>query len=257
MSVDIESRMKRANPISRDEELDQIFGDNTLDRFFNEVVDHKEGRMTDIRPDQQQTPEELDTEPTQTQPAKRLRRFSIGLAALIAVIAVGAVFMFTGDTESPVASNAPVEADTVTVYPKGATVGDLPGTRWSVYAYQDADGEVTRKLADTEIVLQFSHDGVITGTGGCNDYQATYQQTGDYVTDQQGGFATDGVFIEFEEFTSTNNECGSTGLMEQEAAYFEALQQTERWWIGADIELFLGPSFGHVVLVGARPQPEE
>jgi heat shock protein HslJ len=255
MTVDTETRMKRANPITTDEQLDQLFGVDTLDRFLQEVVAKKEGRMTDTKPEQQPTPEKVDAQLSEAQPAKRLPRFIIVLAAFIAVIAVGAVIMFTGDTESPVASNAPVEADTVTVYPKGPTVGDLPGTRWTVYAFV-VDGQIVRKLADTEIILQFSHDGVITGTGGCNDYQATYQQTGDYVTGEQG-FATVGQFIEFRGLTSTDNVCGSAGLMEQEALYFETLQQTGRWWVVQDRELALGFTQGSAQILGARPAPNE
>jgi len=255
MSVDIESRVKRANLITRDEQLEQLFGDETSNRLLLDILAKKEGRMTDTKPDQQPTPEKVDAQLTEAQPAKRVRRFSIVLAALIAVIAVGAVIMFTGDSESPVASNPPVEVDTVTVYPKGATVGDLPGTRWTVYAFV-VDGQQVRKLADTEIILQFSHDGVITGTGGCNDYQATYQQTGDYVAGPQG-FSTEGQFIEFRGLTSTDNVCGSTALMEQEALYFETLDKTGRWWVVQDRELALGFAQGPAQLLGARPAPNE
>lgn len=252
MTVDIENRVKRANPITSDEQLDQLFGVDTLERFLLEVVAKKEGRMTETKPDQQPTPEKVDAQLTEAQPRKRFRP-SFVLAAFIAAIAVGAVIMFAGDAESPVASNAPVEADTVTVYPRGPTVGDLPGTRWSVYAFV-VDGKEVRKLADTEIILQFSHDGVITGTGGCNDYQATYQQTGDYVTGEQG-FATEGQFIEFRGLTSTGNVCGSAGLMEQEALYFEMLEQTGRWWVIHDRELALGFAQGPAQILGARPAP--
>jgi len=254
MTIDTENRVKRANPITSDEQLDQLFGVDTLDRFLLEVVAKKEGRMTETKPEQQPTPEKVDAQLTEAQPRKRFRP-SFVLAAFIAVIAVGAVIMFTGDAESPVASNPPVEADNVTVYPKGPTVGDLPGTRWTVYAFI-VDRQELRKLADTEIILQFSHDGVITGTGGCNDYQATYQQTGDYVFPAGQGFATDGVFIEFRGLTSTDNVCGSTALMEQEALYFESLRQTGRWWVVQDRELALGFTQG-AQIVGARPAPNE
>jgi heat shock protein HslJ len=199
----------------------------------------------------------IDIEQTSETDKKKPNMVWLAAAATAVIVGIAFVLVTQGGEEAQVATQVTVSAaEQTAVYPRGANVGDLPGTRWSVYTFV-VDGKETRKLADTTIILHFGYDGTINGTGGCNDYQATYQQTGDYVPNEQGfGRSVRGVFIEFQEFTSTNNACGSTALMEQEALYFESLQQTGRWWISQDRELALGLTKGDQLLA-ARPQPEE
>jgi hypothetical protein len=45
--------------------------------------------------------------------------------------------------------------------------------------------------------------------------------------------------------------------MDQEALYFETLQQTGRWWVVQDRELALGFTQGSAQILGARPAPNE
>jgi len=106
MSVDIESRVKRANLITRDEQLEQLFGDETSNRFLLEILAKKEGRMTDIRPDQQTTSEKVPTEGT-TSETPRLR-LGVALAAFAVVIAAGIGFVLVRDSNTA-ASSSPVE----------------------------------------------------------------------------------------------------------------------------------------------------
>ncbi len=106
MSVDIETRVKRANPFTRDEQLDQVFGEDTLDRFLLDVLAKKEGRMTDNRPDQQPTPEKVQKRTAPTQPQKRFRP-GVALAAFLIVVAVGVAFAIVGNPGSTVAEVEP------------------------------------------------------------------------------------------------------------------------------------------------------
>ena len=119
MSVDIESRVKRANLITRDEQLEQLFGDETSNRLLLDILAKKEGRMTDNRPDQQPTLEKAQrTAPTQ--PQKRFR-LGVALAAVLIVVAVGVVFATVSNRGSTVAE---VEPGPVTSF------ADIAGTTY-------------------------------------------------------------------------------------------------------------------------------
>lgn len=107
MSVDIESRVKRANLITRDEHLEQLFGDETSNRFLLDILAKKEGRMTDIRPDQQTTSEKVPTDGTTSGTPQRLR-LGVALAAFAVVIAAGIGFVLVRDSNTA-ASSSPVE----------------------------------------------------------------------------------------------------------------------------------------------------
>ena len=107
MSVDLEARVKRANPLTRGEQLDQLFGEDTLDRFLLDVLAKKEGRMTDIRPDQQTTSENVSTDGTTSGTPQRLR-LGVALAAFAVVIAAGIGFVLVRDSNTA-AGPSPVE----------------------------------------------------------------------------------------------------------------------------------------------------
>lgn len=98
MSVDIEARVKRANPLTDDKQLDQLFGENTLDRFLLDVLAKQEGRMTDIKPDQQPAP--AQGPPQKTAPTKRPKlRIGVAVTAFIVVIAVGIGLVYSQQTD--------------------------------------------------------------------------------------------------------------------------------------------------------------
>ena len=142
MSVDVESRVKRANLIIRDEQLEQLFGDETSNRFLLDILAKKEGRMTDNRPDQQPTPEKVQTQRTApTQPQKRFR-LGVALAAVLIVVAVGVVF--------------------ATVSNRGSTVAEVePGP---VTSFDDIAGTIYRSPGTGDQYLYFLEDGTINGS---------------------------------------------------------------------------------------------
>ena len=140
MSVDIESRVKRANLITRDEHLEQLFGDETSNRLLLDILAKKEGRMTDNRPDQQPTPEKVQTQRTApTQPQKRFR-LGVALAAVLIVVAVGVAFATVSNRGSTVAE---VEPGPVTSFDDIAgTIYWDPGTGLVQYLYFLEDGTI-------------------------------------------------------------------------------------------------------------------
>ena len=108
MSVDIESRVKQANLITRNEQLEQLFGDETSKRLLLDILAKKESRMTDIRPDQQTTSETVQTERAAPPPTQK--RFGLGVAmtAFVLVIAAGIGFVLVRDSNTAASPN-PVE----------------------------------------------------------------------------------------------------------------------------------------------------
>lgn len=111
---------------------------------------------------------------------------------------------------------------------------ELAGTTWDVTHYQsDITGGFTNLWPDTEITLQFGTDGTISGNAGCNDYSATYQVEGSYITDPDPfGDEEKGQAIEIGELTMTEIACEAEDVMEQETEYLTMLQEAERWLIG-------------------------
>jgi uncharacterized lipoprotein YbaY len=87
----------------------------------------------------------------------------------------------------------------------------LPGTSWLVRAYNNGKEAVVSVIIGTEITAIFGPDGNLTGSAGCNNYNATYQ--------------VDGESISIEPAMTTLRACSEPeGIMEQEQQYLAALQ---------------------------------
>jgi len=86
----------------------------------------------------------------------------------------------------------------------------LDGTRWALTGYLSS-GIFTAPLNGTTVTLEFSKEGSITGSAGCNHYFASYKMKGTKITIGQAG--------------STMMYCGGEGVMEQESAYLALLTQ--------------------------------
>jgi heat shock protein HslJ len=210
----------------------------------------------------------LDTEdkPVRTRPWLAVAAVA---AAVVALAVIVGVVVASGDedstsetaTEAPAAeqenevASPSAESEPSVIYPRGGPDDDLAGTRWLVYEYL-SDGEITRKLRDSTIILHFGHDGTVSGFGGCNDYQAQYEVTGD-ITTTEGINPLDGQAIQFSGLTSTDTVCEPTELMTQEAQYFEALLDVGMWRIDFDVELLMRVEDGGPHRLSARPNPEE
>ncbi|HIK44392.1 MAG TPA: META domain-containing protein [Leptolyngbyaceae cyanobacterium M65_K2018_010] len=86
----------------------------------------------------------------------------------------------------------------------------LTGNLWELTAYNNGRGAVTSLLTDTRITATFNGEGRLTGSAGCNTYNARYT-------------VTDGS-ITISPPASTRKYCAQPeGLMDQEIAYLTAL----------------------------------
>ena len=225
-----------------------------LVRQANPVPDHtalEPAELSDLL-ELEQWRETVDTQvdrDTSKEPRKP-RGLLIGIAAAVMTIAlIGAVAVAVNSGDQPVAGGLPIGE-----YPDSGG-GDLAGTRWKVWAYQ-ADGELAyTRPGETAIILQFGYDGTISGTGGCNTYEAGYAVSGDYKPSGGGldSIGYGGQLIAFNDFTATETVCAAE-VTAAEAAYFAALQEAGRWSIENDRELNLSTE-DNTDLIGARPQP--
>jgi len=97
----------------------------------------------------------------------------------------------------------------------------LVDTTWGLTTYNNGKGAMSSPLAGSDITAVFSADGNVSGSAGCNTYNATYK--------------VDGVKLSVGPATSTKMACAEPkGIMEQETAYLAALQTAIRYEIEAD-----------------------
>ncbi len=104
MSSDLEPRVRRANPMIRQDQLDQIFGEETSGRLLRDIHHRKVGRMTEA------TKERTRTTPT---PTPRRRGWLIAAAtAVVTALLAGSVLIVTAvagpDSAAPPAGTEPV-----------------------------------------------------------------------------------------------------------------------------------------------------
>jgi heat shock protein HslJ len=93
-----------------------------------------------------------------------------------------------------------------TVQPEG-----LAGTAWRVTGYNNGRQAVVSVLDDTELTMEFSADGKVAGSAGCNRYMGSFKQ--------------DGTALSFGPTAATRRMCaGPEGVMEQEQQFLKALE---------------------------------
>ena len=85
---------------------------------------------------------------------------------------------------------------------------DLAGTSWIVTGYNNGRQAVVSVVVGTEITANFGTDGILSGNGSCNDYNAAYETTA--------------ANIQIGPVISTRKAC-EPAVMEQEMQYFAAL----------------------------------
>jgi heat shock protein HslJ len=110
----------------------------------------------------------------------------------------------------------------------------LAGTAWLLLSYYDGTAQ-RPVLEDSPVSVNFSQNNEMFGSGGCNDYSATYT-----VSDSQ---------ITISNLLNQQAAC-SPGLNQQEAAYFALLQSASTYALN-DGELTISNADGQAVLVFA------
>jgi heat shock protein HslJ len=98
-------------------------------------------------------------------------------------------------------------------------------------------GGVVSSETTSAVTADFSPDGAITGSDGCNDYTGTYE--------------VDGRSIAIGDLASTGMACPSDELDEQSIAYGEALAAAAAWNVEANGTLTLYSAEGNVLVTYA------
>ena len=102
----------------------------------------------------------------------------------------------------------------------------LAGTQWDVIGYNNGKGGVVSVVIGTELNALFGEDGTLSGSAGCNNYNAGYE-----VDDAS---AAEGE-ISIGPAASTRMFCGEPeGTMDQEGLYLAALEMAEVFRIQGD-----------------------
>jgi heat shock protein HslJ len=98
---------------------------------------------------------------------------------------------------------------------------ELGGTSWVVTGYNNGRGGVVSTIIGTEITADFGADGTLSGSAGCNSYQAGYEVEGNSITIGQPA--------------STRKACAEPeGIMQQEQEYLAALPTAATYQISGD-----------------------
>lgn len=102
---------------------------------------------------------------------------------------------------------------------------ELGGTSWIVTGYNNGNQAVVSILIGSELTADFSADGKLSGSAGCNNYTAMY--------------AVSGKKIKIGRIASTRKMCADlAGVMEQETQYVKALETAATYrWDGNYLEL--------------------
>ena len=87
----------------------------------------------------------------------------------------------------------------------------LAGTAWIVTGYNNGRQAVVSVLTGTELTMEFSADGRVAGSAGCNRYTGSFKQ--------------DGKTLSFGPAAATRRMCVEPeGVMEQEQQFLKALE---------------------------------
>jgi heat shock protein HslJ len=134
-----------------------------------------------------------------------------------------------------------VDADGKTLATLDAQTQELAGTLWQVISYNNGKEAVISVLAGTTISLEFSTDGKVRGSAGCNEFTATYSTSGQNLT--------------LGESTATRKTCAHPeGVMVQERLFFNALAMSTLVRIDGD-RLELRARNGALVVAAKRNTP--
>jgi len=125
-----------------------------------------------------------------------------------------------------------IDGETLTLSSNGAPVlmydaisQDLAGTSWDLLAYNNGTGGFESAWGDEAVTAVFADDGTLSGSAGCNSYNATWE--------------TDDGSIKIGPAASTKMMCGDEQIMIQEARYLELLGLAKTYRVDAGmLEMF-------------------
>lgn len=141
MSFDIEARVRRANPLTQSDQLEQLFGEDASPRLLRDIHDRRVGRMTESRKSEQPTGLEPEPEPTRRDPMELRRRLRggrgplIAIAVAVVVVVIGAaaaILALSGDGGNDVATPSPTTTEAVQTFQPGPITSfeDIAGTTY-------------------------------------------------------------------------------------------------------------------------------
>jgi len=106
---------------------------------------------------------------------------------------------------------------------------ELGGTSWNLTDYTTESGSRTN-VWKTKVTISFAADGTVSGSAGCNDYQATWTVSGAYDEFESGvPDPNDGQELVLEGLSWSAVACEDEAIMEQEAEILDLLQRGARW----------------------------
>lgn len=114
----------------------------------------------------------------------------------------------------------------------GSLKDPLNGTAWALTSIDD-----TSPLENTSVTIEFT-DGKIGGSSGCNSYGGSYKLSGEK-------FSTDSIAM-------TLMACMDSGVMEQESAFLDHLQNAQTYKL-ADGQLLILSSDGKSLTFTQNP----
>lgn len=91
---------------------------------------------------------------------------------------------------------------------------ELPGSKWTVTAYNNGTGGVQTVAIDSTLSIEFGTDGTVTGNSGVNTYNGPYEV-------MEAGIKIGPL--------ATTKMAGPDELMKQEAAFIKALESCASW----------------------------
>lgn len=184
----------------------------------------------------------------------------------IAILIAGAVLFLGGcggddavsgatEPDTPATTTATTSAPSDTPAPTDPSTADVPelgGTDWVLTAYVLPGGSITNPWPDTEITLRFDSGGRLTGSGGCNTYEARYAVEGPYDPFESGiRDANDGQMIRIDSLAYTEMGCTPDRLMEQETEFLDLLPRAGRWVLISEGGFSLRTAEGALLLEAA------
>jgi heat shock protein HslJ len=91
-----------------------------------------------------------------------------------------------------------------------AQAATLTGTAWHATGINNGKGAVASVVLGSQVTMVFGTDGRVTGSAGCNSYNA--------------GYEANATQIRFTPAASTRKMCASNDVMQQEQAFLKALE---------------------------------